>query len=223
MNYDSVNLHSECALLASVKEVPESRKEKAAETETALKAAARRVFARKGYLNTKITDITTEAGRAAGSFYNHFAGKEELLEALLADLVATGDEARPSRATVGLHRPGGGALAREPVLELLRDNAVTMRALRQAAMVNEDFARTFASFGVAQAADIPATSTRSPPPGCGCPRAPSQRRDDVPADRRFRADVAARPEPQGWTAPTDDEAIEALTRFVYRGFTGRDY
>ena len=81
-------------LLASgVKEVAvRDRKEKAAETETALKAAARRVFARKGYLNTKITDITAEAGRAAGSFYNHFPGKEELLEALLADIAASGDE-----------------------------------------------------------------------------------------------------------------------------------
>lgn len=45
--------------------------------------AARKVFAEKGYFNTKISDIAEAAGRSAGSFYNYYDNKEELLEALL--------------------------------------------------------------------------------------------------------------------------------------------
>ena len=52
-------------------------------TEAAFLAAARETFAEKGYFNTKISDIAERAGRSAGSFYNYYDNKEQLLESLL--------------------------------------------------------------------------------------------------------------------------------------------
>lgn len=45
--------------------------------------AASVVFPRMGFLNTRITDITAEAGTANGSFYNYFSSKEEIFRAVI--------------------------------------------------------------------------------------------------------------------------------------------
>ncbi|GAD84171.1 TetR/AcrR family transcriptional regulator [Nocardia asteroides NBRC 15531] len=197
-----------------------SRREKSAETEQALKDAARQVFAEYGYLNAKITDITAAAGRAAGSFYNHFASKEELLQALLADIAVASDEraADPEHsgdftdpAAIRYHVRGYWTFARE--------HAAVLRAIGQAAQVNPEFARIVAEFGSAQRADIADHVAEFPERGLRLPGTV----DASLAMMFAAADGMLRMVEDGSVTIADDEAIESITRFVYRGITGRDY
>jgi AcrR family transcriptional regulator len=81
-------------------------------TRAALLAAARRLFAARGYAGVGTEEIVREAGVTRGALYHHFAGKSDLLAAVYEDLEA--ELARELGASVV---PGAG------VLETLRAGA----------------------------------------------------------------------------------------------------
>lgn len=59
-----------------------------ASTRDLIVSASRDVFIDRGYFDTRITDITSAAGVAAGSFYTYFDSKELAFEAMLDNLDA---------------------------------------------------------------------------------------------------------------------------------------
>lgn len=62
---------------------PGRQERRKARTRAALLRAARALFAARGFEATTIAEITGTADLGVGSFYNHFASKDELLSALL--------------------------------------------------------------------------------------------------------------------------------------------
>ena len=50
-------------------------------------AAARQVFAERGYFGASVSDILAAANVARGTFYNHFDGKREVFAAVLGQLM----------------------------------------------------------------------------------------------------------------------------------------
>ncbi|HEX3044194.1 MAG TPA: TetR/AcrR family transcriptional regulator [Bacillota bacterium] len=49
--------------------------------------AAAKVFAKRGYYNTKVRDILVEAGISTGSFYFYFNNKEEVFQILYDEMI----------------------------------------------------------------------------------------------------------------------------------------
>ena len=199
-----------------------SRKAAAAQTEAALKEAARRVFARSGYLDAKITDITTEAGRSVGSFYKHFAGKEEVLQALLADWTA---QAGLELAT----HEAGDDLSQEAALRArvavywhtYRAHLPEIRALGQAAQVNPVFAEQVARGRHAELQTLREHLERLQARGFDLPGDPAVLASACNAllEGFCATWIADGGEPIGRELG-DDEAIDTLTGLLRYGLTG---
>ncbi|HEX7913497.1 MAG TPA: TetR/AcrR family transcriptional regulator [Paraburkholderia sp.] len=113
---------------------------KRSKTEAAIKAAARRVLARDGYHNAKISDIAEEAGKAIGSFYQYFRNKEELLLALAEEFrIAVQDNIGAPSGTEQDPFDNLRAVVRA-FWRAYREHGAVAVAVFQAAMVNESFA-----------------------------------------------------------------------------------
>ncbi len=87
-----------------------ARPRKSERTRQAILDAAARLFARRGYADTSLSDIAAEVGLKTGSLYYHFASKEELVYEVLR--FGTAHSLEHTRKRVELLGPGASAAAR---------------------------------------------------------------------------------------------------------------
>ena len=111
-------------------------------TRAALVAAARVVFERDGFIDSRLTDITKEAKCSTGTFYTYFDSKEQAFAAVLSEAQEdmlhpgpphSGDE---ERTVIEQLRAGHRAY-----IESYKRNAKLMLLLEQVAAIDANFRR----------------------------------------------------------------------------------
>ena len=110
-------------------------------TRAALVEAAAEVFARDGFLDARITDISETAGVAHGTFYTYFASKEEVFHEVIMRV----------QQDMAMHSSDQGSSADTPwdiveqanrrYVHAYRRNAKLMATLEQVATFNDDVRR----------------------------------------------------------------------------------
>src|ERR1700686_209343 len=115
---------------------PGRRARRSAETRERLFRAALDLFARKGFTETTVKDITEAADLGKGTFFNYFPSKDHILlafgEMQLGKLRAAADEARTKNEPMKVFLPSLGArMTQEPIR-----NPSIIRILLQAFLSN---------------------------------------------------------------------------------------
>ena len=111
-------------------------------TREALVAAARRVFERDGFINSRLTDITAEADCSIGTFYTYFDSKEEIFTAVIQ--AAQKDMLHPSLPRVDSDLGNIAAIldaSNRAYIEAYKRNARLNLLLEQVATIDPEFRR----------------------------------------------------------------------------------
>lgn len=109
-------------------------------TRESLVRAARRVFERDGFINSRLTDIAAEAHTSIGTFYTYFDSKDEIFTAVLQ--VAQDDMLHPGLPRVEESPHDIVAVleaSNRAYFEAYRRNARLMVLLEQVATINPEF------------------------------------------------------------------------------------
>lgn len=125
-------------VVPSVAQPTAPRTERGRRTRHHLVRAAREVFEREGYFAARVTDITSVADVAVGTFYTYFTSKEEIFLAVVGDI---GDEVYASGSSDDSIGDPIDVIdaANRRFLVVYRENARLMAVVEQAATISEDF------------------------------------------------------------------------------------
>lgn len=110
-------------------------------TRASLISAARTIFERAGYLDARLTDITTEAHCSTGTFYTYFDNKEQIFAAVLE--AAQEDMLHPGMGRVRDVENPYAVLesSNRAYLTAFRRNARLMALLEQVSHIDPAFAK----------------------------------------------------------------------------------
>jgi AcrR family transcriptional regulator len=111
-------------------------------TRDELLAAARRVFERDGYLETRVADIAAQAELAHGSFYTYFSSKQDVFLAIVRDVGRQiRDAVAPAPADAQLDAYEALDRSNRRYLDVYRANRVLWALVEQVATVDPEIHR----------------------------------------------------------------------------------
>jgi AcrR family transcriptional regulator len=115
---------------------------KGVRTRDDLLAAARRVFERDGYLETRVADIAAQAGVAHGSFYTYFSSKQAVFLAVVREVERQLREAvAPSSADAELEVYEALDRSNRRYLDTYRANSMMWALVEQVSTIDPEIHR----------------------------------------------------------------------------------